>query len=78
MSFGRSLRDPGVERPRLRKVGSGRSPPASLGFDRNTPTSWRSSTCSIPLTFTEADIHGADGSEGTPHHLGGRRRSRNH
>jgi hypothetical protein len=37
-SFGRSLRDPDVDRPRLREVGSGRSPPASLGFDRNTPT----------------------------------------
>jgi hypothetical protein len=37
-SFGRSLRDPGTDRPRLREVGSGRSAPASLGFDRNTPT----------------------------------------
>jgi len=33
-SFGRSLRDPDVERPRLREVGSGRSPSASLGFGR--------------------------------------------
>ena len=35
-SFGRSRRDPDVERPRLREVGSGRSTSASLGFDRNT------------------------------------------
>ena len=35
--FGRSLRDPDVDRPRLREVGSGRSPSASLGLARNTP-----------------------------------------
>jgi hypothetical protein len=37
VSFGRSLRDPGVDRARLREEGSARSPPAFFGFNRNSP-----------------------------------------
>ena len=36
-SFGRSLRDPGVDRARVQSYAPRGSPPASLGFDRNTP-----------------------------------------
>jgi hypothetical protein len=38
VSFGRSLRDPGVDRARVQSYAPRDSPPASLGFDRNTPT----------------------------------------